>query len=101
MVGGDLRWRGSELLCEGLKGVVGLGQHQVTKKAARVERSVAVALVAYLPLLKLRARDVPANQPWSAFRLPRAFAWEIVQSQCERSALQMARQWLQLGNATY
>jgi hypothetical protein len=79
------------------KGVTGLGQHQVTKKADRVERSVAVAIMASLLLLKLRAQDVPADRPWSAFRLQRACAWEVIQAQCERSARQMARKWLQMG----
>jgi hypothetical protein len=74
-----------------------MGQHQVTKKPDRIERSVAVAIMAYLLLLKLRAKDVPADRPWSAFRLQRALAWEVVQAQCERSARQMARKWLQLG----
>ena len=88
-----------ELLCKELKGVVGVGPQQVTKQAARVERLVAVAIRAYLLLLKLRAQDVPADRPWSAFRLQRAFAWEVVQAQCERSARQMARKWLQMGKA--
>jgi hypothetical protein len=88
-----------ELLFKELKGVVGLGQHQVTKQPDRVERSVAVAIMAYLLLLKLRAKDVPADRPWNAFRLQRAFAWEVVQAQCERSACQMARKWLRLGKA--
>ncbi len=88
-----------ELLNKELKGVVGLGQHQVTKEVGRVERSVAVAIMACLLLLKLRAQDIPANRPWSAFRLQRAFAWEVMQAQCERSAHQMARKWLQLGKA--
>ena len=88
-----------ELLCKELTGVVGRGQHQVTQKPDRVERSVAVASTAYLLLLKLRAHDVPADRPWSAFRLHRTFAWEVIQAQCERSACQMARKWLRLGNA--
>jgi hypothetical protein len=82
-----------------LKGVAGLGQHQVTSQADRVERSVAVAIMAYLLLLKLRAKDIPADRPWSAFRLQRAFAWEVMQGQCERSARQIARKWLQMGKA--
>jgi hypothetical protein len=82
-----------------LKGVVGLGQHQVTKCVERVERSVAIAIIAYLLLLKLRAQDIPADRPWSAFRLQRAFAWEVAQAQCERSARQMACKWLQMGKA--
>lgn len=99
IVGVYLRRWWIELLFKELKGVVGLGQHQVTKQSARVERSVAVAIMAYLLLLKLRAQDVPADRPWSAFRLQHALAWEVMQAQCERSAHQMARKWLQLGKA--
>jgi hypothetical protein len=99
VVGVYLRRRWIELLVKDLKGVVGLGQHQVTKRTDRVGRAVAVAIMAYLLLLKLRAQDVPADRPWSAFRPQRAFAWEVVQAQCERSARQMARKWLQLGKA--
>jgi hypothetical protein len=47
-----------ELCLKELKGVVGLGQHQVTTEAARVERSVAVAVMAYLLLLRLRAKQI-------------------------------------------
>jgi hypothetical protein len=49
-----------------VKGVVGLGQHQVTKQADRVERSVAGAVMAYLLRLELLAQDIPADRPWSA-----------------------------------
>jgi Transposase DDE domain len=88
-----------EVLLKELKGVVGLGQHQVTTCVERVERSVAIAIMAYLLLLKLRAQDIPADRPWSAFRWQRAFAWEVAQAQCERSARQMACKWLQMGKA--
>jgi hypothetical protein len=88
-----------ELLVKELKGVVGLGQHQVTKQVDRVERSVAVAIMAYLLLLRLRATDIPADKPWSAFRLQQAFAWEVIHAQCERSAYQIARKRLQMGKA--
>jgi hypothetical protein len=40
-----------ELCFKELKGAMGLGQPQVTKEAARVERSVAVALMDYVVLL--------------------------------------------------
>jgi hypothetical protein len=99
IVGVYLRRWWIELLVKELKGVVGMGQHQVTKQADRVERSVAVAIMAYLLLLKLRAKDIPADRPWSAFRLQRAFAWEVIAAQCERSAHQMARKWLQMRKA--
>jgi hypothetical protein len=55
--------------------------------------------MAYLLLLKLRAKDMPANRPWSAFHLHRACAWEVIQAQGERSARQLARKWLQLSKA--
>jgi hypothetical protein len=99
MVGVYLRrwWEG--LLVKALKGVVGMGQHQVTTQVDRVERSVAVAIMASLLLLKLRAKDIPADQPWSAFRLQRACAWEMVYAQCERSARRRGRKWLQMGRA--
>ena len=99
IVGVYLRRWWIELLVKELKGVVGLGQHQVTKQVGRVERSVAVALMASLLLLKLRAQDIPADRPWSAFRLQHALAWEVAQAQCERSAHQMARKWFRLGKA--
>jgi hypothetical protein len=99
IVGVYLRRWWIELLVKELKGVVGMGQHQVTKRADRVERSVAVAIMAYLLLLKLQAKDIPADRPWSAFRLQRAFAWEVIQAQCERSAHQMTRKWLQMRKA--
>ena len=97
VVGVYLRRWWVELLVKEVKGVVGLGQHQVTKRVDRVERSVAVAIMAYLLLLKRCAHDIPADRPWSAFRLQRALAWEVMQAQCQRSARQLARKWLHWG----
>ena len=81
------------------KDVVGMGHQQVTKQADRGEGSVAVALMASRLLRKLRAKDIPVDRPWSAFRWPRAGAWEVIAAQCERSAHQIARKWLQMGKA--
>jgi hypothetical protein len=99
IVGVYLRRWWIELLVKELKGVVGMGHHQVTKQADRVERSVAVAIMAYRLLLRLRAKDIPADRPGSAFRLQRAFAWEVMAAQCEGSAHHMARKWLQMRKA--
>jgi hypothetical protein len=63
-----------------------LGQRQVTKQIGRVERAVAIAVMAYLLFLKLRAREIPIDWPWTAFSLQRAFACEVIQVRCERSA---------------
>jgi hypothetical protein len=65
-----------ELCIKELKSVVGLGQHQVTRDAARVERSVAVAVMAYLLLLRLRAKQIKPGSSWSAFTLKQELAWE-------------------------
>ena len=78
------RWE-VELLIKELKGVTGLGQAQVTKKPQRVERSVALSVMAYLLLIRSRYRDIPARGPWSAFTLKRRFAGQITQQQIEHT----------------
>jgi hypothetical protein len=88
------RWS-VELLIKELKGATGLGQHQVTKEPKRVERSIAISLMAYLMLLKFRARDIPAQGPWSVFTLKRNFTWQLAQAQIERSVTQRLRKDLQ------
>ena len=80
-----------ELFFKEWKEVVGVGQHQVTKDAARVERSVAVTLMAYLVLLRVRAQDIRPGQPWSAFTLKHHFAWEVGAQHFRRCAQQQAR----------
>jgi hypothetical protein len=80
-----------ELCIKEWKGVVGLGQHQVTKDAARVERSVAVAVMAYLLLLRLQAKQIKPGSSWSAFTLKQELAWDWGARQLHRSARQEAR----------
>jgi Transposase DDE domain len=80
-----------ELCIKELKGVVGLGQAQVTKDAARVERSVAVAFMAYLLLLRLRAKQIKPGTSWSAFTLKQGLAWDWGARQVKRAARQEAR----------
>jgi hypothetical protein len=80
-----------ELCIKELKGVGGLGQHQVTKDAARVERSVAVAVMAYLLLLRLQAKQIKPGSSWSAFTLKQELAWDWGARQLHRSARQEAR----------
>ena len=79
-----------ELCFKELKGAMGLGQPQVTKEAARVERSVAVAIMAYLLLLRLRTEQVRPGTSWSTFALKQSFAWEIGAQQLKRVARQEA-----------
>jgi hypothetical protein len=80
-----------ELCIKELKSVVGLGQHQVTKDAARVERSVAVAVMAYLLLLRLQAKQIKPGSSWSAFTLKQELAWEWGTTQLHRTIQQETR----------
>ena len=70
-----------------------------TVTARQMERSVAMAILAYLLLLRLQAKRMPADGPWSAFPRPRQLTWDVLQAPCERSAHQLARKWLQMGKA--
>jgi hypothetical protein len=85
-----------ELCIKELKGAIGLGHHQVTKDAARVERSVAVALMAYLLLLRLRAKQIQPGRSWSAFTLKQGLAWDWGARQLHRSARQEVRKAMRL-----
>jgi hypothetical protein len=80
-----------ELCLKGLKGVVGLGQHQVPQDAARVERSLAVAVMAYLLVLRLRAKQIKPRTSWSAFTLKQGLAWDWGARQVQRAAQQKVR----------
>ena len=88
------RWS-VELLIKELKGATGLGQHQVTKDPQRVERSVAMAVMAYLTIVKFRAKDIAEQGAWSLFTLKQNFTWELAQGQLERAADQRLRKVLQ------
>jgi hypothetical protein len=81
------RWA-VELLIKELKGATGLGQHQVTKDPQRVERSIAIAVMAYLMIVKFRAQDIPERGSWSIFTLKRNFTWQLAQAQLERFVAQ-------------
>jgi hypothetical protein len=82
-----------------LKGATGFGQHQVTRDARRVERSVAISVMAYLLLLKCRAQDTPAKDSWSAFTLKRNFARQVARAQLGRSVEQRLRKGRQAREA--
>jgi hypothetical protein len=84
-----------ELLIKELKGATGLGQHQVTKDPQRVERSIAISVMAYLMIMKFHAQDIPERGPWSIFTLKRNFMWQLAQAQLERSVAQRLCKGLQ------
>ena len=78
-----------------LKGGTGLGQHQVTRDPQRVERSVAISMMADLLLLKCRQHDIPETGSWSIFLLKQHFRWQLGQAQIERAVEQRLRKGLQ------
>jgi DDE family transposase len=79
-----------EICFKELKNGLGLGQPQVTKEAARVERSVAVAIMAYLVLLRFQAKPIKSGTSWSTFTFKQKFAWDIGARQIKRTAPQQA-----------
>jgi hypothetical protein len=84
-----------ELLIKASKGATELGQHQGTKEPQRIERSVAMAMMAYLTFLKFRAHDIPEKGPWSVFTLQQNCTWQITQAQRERMVEQRLYKRLQ------
>ena len=74
-----------------LKSGVGLGHHQVTKDGARVARSVAAAVMAYLLLLRLCAQQLKPGPAGSAVTLKQELAREWGTTQLHRTIRQEAR----------
>ena len=74
-----------EICFKELKSGLGLGQAQITKDPARVERSLAVTLIAYLVLLRLQAKHIRPEAAWSVFALKQKFAWEVGAQQIKRT----------------
>ena len=82
------RW-GIEVTIKELKSGLPLGQMQVTKQAERVERSVALSVVAYLLLIRLYARDKALAKAWSLFKLKEHFIGEVAQE----AVMRTERKW--------
>jgi transposase len=78
------RWS-VEILFKELKSGLGLGEHQVTKKLPRIEKSLGIALIAYLLLLRARKDDIRPGKPWSIFQLKTNFTMELMQNQFQHS----------------
>ena len=64
---------------------------QVTKKGERVERSVVLAVLAYLLLVRLYSRDEALTQEWSLFKLKEHFIGDIAQDAVRRTELKWQR----------
>lgn len=89
------RW-GVELTIKELKSGLHLGQMQVTKEVERVERSVALPMLAYLLLVRLYGHDEALTKEWSLFRLKERFTEDVAQAHMQRSELRWQRKLKQL-----
>jgi hypothetical protein len=78
------RW-GVELTIKELKSGLHLGRMQVTNDKARVTRSVALSVLAYLLLVRLYGSDEAVMQDWSLFKLKERFIGEVAQDAVRRT----------------
>jgi len=86
------RWA-IEILFKELKSGLGLGEHQVTKKLPRIEKSLGIALIAYLFLLRARKDDIKPGKPWSIFQLKTNFTIDMIQKQFQHSMALEINKW--------
>jgi len=78
------RWS-CELLMWELKSALGLGQHQVTRQEERIEKSIGVALLAYLFLLRAGSHLIQPGQAWSIFQLQQECRLQVITHQVEHN----------------
>ena len=86
------RWA-IEILFKELKSGLGLGEHQVTKKLPRIQKSLGIALIAYLLLLRARKDDIKPGQPWSIFQLKTNFTMDMIHKQFQHSMALEINKW--------
>ncbi len=72
-----------EVLNHELKSACGLGDHQVTKKQERVQRSVALSMITYLTILRFQYDKIRPNEHWSINTLKYFFAIQFFKEQSE------------------
>jgi len=87
------RWS-VELLIWELKSALGLGQHQVTRKEDRIEKSIGISILAYLFLLRASPHLISPGKAWSIFQLQQDFRMKIITNQVEHSTeLKLKKQY--------
>ena len=76
------RWA-IELLNWELKSGLGLGEHQVSGDKNRSEKSVGIAVLAYLFVLRVCHHEIVPGKPWSIFQLQHALRLRVMTNQVE------------------
>jgi hypothetical protein len=89
------RWA-VEVTFKELKSGLHLGQMQVTKKEERIQRSIALPVMAYVLLLRLYADELQPEQRTSFFALQKRFRAEAYQEQFDRSEVRFKKKLARL-----
>src|SRR2546425_5687686 len=78
------RWA-IELMNWELKSGLGLGEHQVSGDTNRSEKSVGIAVLAYLFVMRMRHHEIVPGKPWSIFQLQHALRLRVMTNQVEHT----------------
>ena len=85
------RWA-VELMHWELKSGLGLGEHQVSGDTNRSEKSVGIAVLAYLFVLRVCHHEIVPGKPWSIFQLQHALRLRAMTNQVEHKVkMKMAK----------
>ena len=76
------RWA-IELMNWEFKSGLGLGEHQVSGDTNRSEKSVGIAVLAYLFVLRVCHHEIVPGKPWSIFQLQHALRLRVMTNQVE------------------
>ena len=66
-----------------LQSSLGLGEHQVSGDTNRSEKSVGIAVLAYLLVLRVCHHEIVPGKPWSIFQLQHALGLLVMTNQVE------------------
>jgi hypothetical protein len=74
------------------KSGLGLGEHQVSGDTNRSEKSVGIAVLAYLFVMRVCHHEIVPGKPWSIFPLQHALRLRVMTNQVEHKVkVKMAR----------
>jgi hypothetical protein len=85
VVGIDQKRWAIALLHWELKSGLGLGEHQVSGDTNRSEKSVGIAVLAYLFVLRACHHEIVPGKPWSIFQLQHALRLRVMTNQVEHT----------------
>jgi len=78
------RWA-VEVLHWEMKSGLGLGEHQVSGDKHRSEKSIGIAVLAYLFVLRTCHHEIVPGKPWSIFQLQHALRLRVMTNQVEHA----------------